>query len=193
MMRYPVTITPDDGAFVVTFPDVPGAITYGDTIEEAIARAPDALLTIFDAYMKDRRDIPAPSPVYTGVAVELPTLESAKVELYRWMRAMNVNKTELARRLDWHMPQVDRVLDVHHGSQLDQLDAAFTAIGKHLRISIEDATPPAAVSAGGLKKSHSRRGHAGHAGVFAAGGAKGAYGSRAGARGFRTKNAAKKR
>ena len=48
------------------------------------------------------------------------------------MREAKVNKSELARRLDWHMPQVDRVLDVHHASQLDQLDAAFGALGKHL-------------------------------------------------------------
>lgn len=51
------------------------------------------------------------------------------------MREAKVNKSELARRLDWHMPQVDRVLDVHHASQLDQLDAAFGALGKHLLVT----------------------------------------------------------
>jgi antitoxin HicB len=189
MMRYAVTITPDDGAFVVTFPDVPGAITYGETIEEALTRASDALLTIFDAYMKDRRDIPSPSPLGSGASIELPPLETAKIELYRSMRIANVNKAELARRLDWHLPQVDRVLDVHHASKLDQLDAAFTAIGKHLRISVDDAPKPVTATAGVAK----RRGPSVHAGVFAAASAKRPSGSRAAARGFRTRKSTKKR
>ena len=85
-MRYPVTITPDDGQFTATFPDVPEAVTFGETREEALRRSSDALLTIFDALMKDRRDIPEPSQV-TKDPIELPALESAKIELYLAMRA----------------------------------------------------------------------------------------------------------
>ncbi len=136
-MRYPVTIAPDDGQFTATFPDVPEAVTFGETRDEALQRSSDALLTIFDALMKDRRDIPEPSQV-TKDAVELPALESAKIELYRAMRARNVGKAELARRLDWHLPQVDRVLQVRHGSQLDQMEAAFAALGKRLVLTVVD-------------------------------------------------------
>lgn len=141
-MRYPVTITPDDGQFTVTFPDVREAVTFGETREEALDRAPDALLTIFDAFMKDRRDIPAPS-VVTGDAIELPALDTAKIELYRAMRAEKVGKAELAKRLQWHLPQVDRVLQVRHGSQLEQMEAAFAALGKKLVISVVDEEYPA--------------------------------------------------
>lgn len=136
-MRYPVTITPDDGQFTATFPDVPEAVTFGETRDEALQRSSDALLTIFDALMRDRRDIPGPSQV-TKDAIELPALESAKIELYRAMRARNVGKAELARRLDWHLPQVDRVLQVRHGSQLDQMEAAFAALGKKLVLTVVD-------------------------------------------------------
>ena len=48
------------------------------------------------------------------------------------MRAGNVGKAELARRLDWHLPQVDRVLRVRHGSQLDQRSADI------LRFSLQE-------------------------------------------------------
>ncbi len=146
-MRYPVTITPDDGQFTVTFPDVPEVVTFGETREEARQRSLDALLTIFDALMKDRRDIPEPSRV-TNDAIELPALESAKIELYRAMRARNIGKAELARRLDWHLPQVDRVLQVRHGSQLDQMQAAFAALGKKLVLTVVDAVHPGARSVG---------------------------------------------
>jgi len=136
-MRYPVSITPDDGQFTVTFPDVPEAVTFGQTRDEALRRSPDALLTIFDALMKDRRDIPLPSDT-TGDAIELPALETTKIELYRAMRAGNIGKAELAKRLQWHLPQVDRVLHVKHGSQLEQMEAAFAALGKKLVITVVD-------------------------------------------------------
>jgi antitoxin HicB len=138
-MQYPVTITPDDGQFTVTFPDVPEAVTFGETRDEALRRAADALLTIFDAFMRDRRDIPTLSRT-AGNAIELPALDSAKIELYRAMRAGNIGKAELARRLDWHLPQVDRVLRVKHGSQLDQMAAAFAALGKKLVLSVVDSS-----------------------------------------------------
>ena len=139
-MWYPVTITKDDNnTFLVRFPDVPDAITYGETKAEAIGRALDALLTIFDAYMKDRRPIPAPSAVTKRrVAVDVPALESAKIALYQAMQAQRINKSELARRLKWHLPQVDRVLKIRHGSQLDQLEAAFDALGKRLVVDVQD-------------------------------------------------------
>lgn len=137
-MRYPVTLTRDDNdTYLLTFPDVPDAVTFGETKDEAIARAADALLTVIDAYMKDRRDIPQPS-ARAGTSVELPALETAKIELYRAMRASDVGKAELARRLDWHLPQVDRVLNVRHGSQLDQLEAAFSALGKKFVVTVVD-------------------------------------------------------
>ena len=61
LMFYPVTLTKDsNGTILVRFPDVPDAVTFGDTKEEALTHAVDALLTVFDAYMKDKRDIPAP-------------------------------------------------------------------------------------------------------------------------------------
>jgi antitoxin HicB len=190
-MRYPVTITPDDnGTFLVTFPDVPEAITFGDTREDALARAPEALLTIFDALMKDRRPIPQPS-VITRPWIELPALDTAKIELYRAMYAQRIGKAELARRLHWHGPQVDRVLDVHHESRLDQMEAAFAAVGKHLRVTVEDATPVAR-TASTSTATRKRGGQAARAGAWE-GGATSASGSRAGARSVRSKKAAKKR
>ena len=86
-MKYPVTLTRDDNdTFLVRFPDVPEAITYGDTREDALARAGAALLTVFDAFMKDRRDVPGPSTT-TGLSIEVPTRETTKIDLYRAMRA----------------------------------------------------------------------------------------------------------
>lgn len=145
-MEYPVKVTPDDnGTFLVTFPDVDGAVTFGDTIEEALERAPDALVTILEAHIKDRRPLPTPSTRRTKYRVRVPARIEAKIRLYEEMRAAQVGKAELGKRLDWHLPQVDRLLAMRHGSQLEQLEAAFGALGKRLVVTVEDllGTPAA--------------------------------------------------
>jgi antitoxin HicB len=55
------------------------------------------------------------------------------------MRAGRTSKTELARRRSCHLPQVDRLLNLRHGSRLDQLEAALRALGKELSVQILDA------------------------------------------------------
>lgn len=130
MLRYPISLTPDNnGTTLVGFPDFPEAHTFGETKDEAVTRAVDALETIIEGYMRARRDIPVPSAT-TGLSVTLPALVGAKVDLYTLMRAQQVNKTELARRLNVHLPQIDRLLDLRHGSKFDQLEAAANALGR---------------------------------------------------------------
>ena len=138
-MEYPVTLTRDDNkTILVSFPDFPEAHTFGEDIDEALERAPDALATTIDAYVKDRRPIPQPSARGAKYRVAVPALVEAKVALYDAMRTAHVNKSELARRLNWHLPQVDRLLAMTHGSKLEQLESAFEAIGKRLVIGLED-------------------------------------------------------
>ena len=74
-----------------------------------------------------------PSPGDT--CVQLPTLTAVKVILYQGMRDQNIGKAELARRLGWHLPQVDRVLNVNHHSRLDQMGAALGAIGLRIEVT----------------------------------------------------------
>lgn len=69
----------------------------------------------------------------------MPALTEAKLALYSAMRAQRVGKAELARRLNCHLPQVDRLLDLLDSSRLDQLEAAFRALGKRITILVEEA------------------------------------------------------
>ena len=137
MRTYPLMIEPDDnGTLLVSFVDIPEAHTFADDEDEITARATDCALTALEGYMKDRRPIPAPSRELTGRAVVLPPLAVAKVELYEAMRNAGVRKAELARRLRWHMPQVDRLLSLRHGSRLEHLEAALTALDHHLEMRV---------------------------------------------------------
>jgi len=139
MLRYPVKLKREGKWILVSFPDVPGVHTFGATRKEALARAEDALETMFMGIMADKEEIPLPSAVKSRSFVELPALTEAKVMLYRTMRTLEVGKAELARRLGWHMPQVDRLLNLRHASRLDQLEQAFRILGRQLSIEVHEA------------------------------------------------------
>lgn len=141
MPSFPATFTPEpEGGFTVTFRDVPEAITSGATLEKALSMATDALETALSTYVDRRLDLPTPSRCRSGeINVPLSALGTAKVALYRTMREQGVGKAELARRLDAHLPQIDRLLDLCHDSRLDRIDAALAALGKRLDVTIRDA------------------------------------------------------
>ena len=142
-MDYPITLERDDNdTILVEFPDFPEAHTFGENEADALTRAPEALATAIDAYIKDRRDIPLPSALVAKHRVTVPALVEAKIRLYETMREARVGKSALAKRLDWHLPQVDRLLAMTHGSKLDQLESAFQAMGKRLVIGVEDIAAP---------------------------------------------------
>lgn len=152
-MRYAILIQPDDnGTFLVTCPDLPEVATHGETEAECVAHACDAIETALRARIAAGEDIPvcdfvpadpprniweAPTTLWRQAPV--PALAVLKVELYRAMRAQDIGKAELARRLGVHLPQVDRLLDLDHASRLDGLAAALAAVDRVVDISVRDA------------------------------------------------------
>lgn len=137
MFDYPVILTPDDGTMLVTFPDVPEAITFGADTDEALLYAIDALETALSFYVDARKPLPVPSKAKRGQPTVRPSaLECAKLGVYQAMTEQGIKKAELARRLGWHMPQVDRLFDLRHASRLDQIEAAARALGRHIEVSV---------------------------------------------------------
>ena len=66
MFDYPVTLTPDDGSVLVTFADVPEAITFGADEQEALMQAVDALEPGLSFYVDARQPLPVPSKAKKG-------------------------------------------------------------------------------------------------------------------------------
>lgn len=140
MLAYPVDLTLDDNRTVlVTFPDFPEAVTFGEDESDALLRAVDALETVLAAGIDEREDVPMPSPLADRPLAMLPALTAAKVLLYRAMRDAGVRKADLAWRLGWHGPRIDRLLDLDHASRLDQIEAALAVLGKRLSVDLADA------------------------------------------------------
>jgi len=136
MFDYPVILTPDNDTLLVTFPDVPEAITFGANETEALHHAVDALETALSFYIDERKALPVPSILPSLPTVRPSTLESIKLGVYCEMLSQGVRKAELARRLGWKAPQVDRLLDLNHASRLDQLEAAAKALGRHIEVAL---------------------------------------------------------
>ena len=139
-LAWPVGIAPaEEVGFVVNFPDFPEGWSQGETQEEALAQAADLLETMVANYMAEGWDLPAPSSTRGRILVRLDPLVGAKTELYQRMRQAGVTKAELARRIGIAPQQAQRLFDIHHASRLDQLDAAFAALGRRLVVSSEAA------------------------------------------------------
>ena len=137
MFDYPVTLTPDGTTVLVTFADVPEAITFGADEDEALLQAIDALETGLSFYVDARKPLPVVSVAALGQKTVRPSaLECAKLGVYQAMTEQGIKKAELARRLGWHMPQVDRLFDLRHASKFDQIEAAANVLGKHIQVQI---------------------------------------------------------
>lgn len=146
MISYRVHLTSDDnGTFLVTSPDFPELTTFGDTREEALSYALDALEEAIAARMSHREEIPSPS---RGKAqdwrVTLPMQASLKVLLYQAMWKQGIRKADLARRMSIHKQEVDRILDLNHATNLAKLERAFDVLGKKLSVDVRDARSRAA-------------------------------------------------
>jgi antitoxin HicB len=138
-MDYPVDLEPDDnGTLLVTFPDVPGAITYGGGEVEALANAVDALETILSALITDRREIPRPSPPRGRKTVSPSLLGSLKISVYRAMRERGWRKADLARAMLLNPRQIDRLLDLRHASTVAQLEHALAVCGKRVEVDLRE-------------------------------------------------------
>lgn len=148
---YPVDLQPDgEGGWIATVDDL-GALSDGADPAEAVARVADAAAAVVRLRFRKRLPIPAPSPAGDRPTIRLPALLQLKIGLYRAMRAQSVTQMELADRLGQSQGQVNRLLQPDHASQLDQMEAAFRALGLTIDPVLVPLDPapeaPAAISA----------------------------------------------
>lgn len=140
MFEYGVIVTKVDPGYWVICPDIPEMNSVGDTEQEALRNAADGLITALSMYIDTRRAIPpASAPKPNQYIVPLPALVKLKLALWQTMTEQGLRKSDLAKRLKVHPPQVDRLLDLLHSSKLDPLEDALNALGKSIAFSVESA------------------------------------------------------
>lgn len=134
-MFYPAKIESDGDSWMVSFPDVPEALSAGATHEEALSMAKDALVSAFEFYFEDKREVPSPSRVRRGyVPIEVPASVAAKVLLLNEMVRQRVRPSELAKRMGTTAQEITRLTQLSHATKIDGIDSALHALGKRLEI-----------------------------------------------------------
>ena len=128
-----------NGSTLVSFPDIPEALTEGATESEAMAQAEDCLIAALGGYVQERRAIPRPSPAAGRALVPLPALVAAKIALYDAMRAQGLGNTAFARRLGLTEGAVRRLIDLDHRSHIGQIETALKALGRRLTVATQAA------------------------------------------------------
>jgi antitoxin HicB len=141
MLEYPAKLkAAKEGGYVVTFRDIPEAITQGESIEDALKHAQDALESAMEFYFNDRRQAPMPTAAKRGERlVALPVSESFKILLLNEMVRQNVRPAELAKRMRTSKQEINRITTLRHATKVDRIADALAALGKRLTINLKAA------------------------------------------------------
>ena len=131
-----VAVIRQDGPhdFIVTFPDVPEAITQGSDLGEARLNAHDALSAALDTYLEIGRNFPPASDVEMvppGSTTWLTAVEpklAARAHLSGAMKAQGISKVGLAKLMKRDEKAVRLILS-GRGASLDMTLEALRAVG----------------------------------------------------------------
>lgn len=139
--RYQARFEKDpDGGLLVTFPDVPEAITHGDTLEEAMAHAGEALGLALRGYVLEGRPLPEAASAGGKLPWVSPDAEDVlKLAAIEAFRESGMTKVALAGRMGKRETEVRRILDPDHPTKLAAMQEALRLLGKEIIIDVRDA------------------------------------------------------
>src|SRR5271170_1896582 len=141
-MEYPALFEPQpEGGYLITFPDFEWGISQGDAEEDSRMMATALLQTMIQKHIRDGEALPKASRLRGRKYrfIRLPAMQAAKAELYRQFRASGLRKIDLASRMGIPKTVVDRLFDLDHHTRMNQIEAAFEALGKRIGIVVENA------------------------------------------------------
>ena len=128
------------GVLVVTFRDIPEAITQGNGEKDALWQAADCLEEAIAGRIADGRGLPKTSRAARGERlIPLPAPMATKAALYLAMREAGMSNVQLARKLGCDEREVRRMLDPRHPTKLPRIKEALEVLGKRLVVSVEEA------------------------------------------------------
>ena len=95
-LPYTIEITPDDGVFFIKIKELPGCISQGDTIQEALEMIDDAMNCWLEAALEDVDTIPLPESMqevnYSGkMSLRMPKSLHKKIALEAKEEGVSIN------------------------------------------------------------------------------------------------------
>lgn len=130
-----------DGGILVTFPDIPEAITHGEDAVEARMNASHALGLALRGYLVDGKRLPASKTKNGKGLIDIPVeaTDALKLAVIDAFKAAKISKSELGRRLGKGETEARRILDPDHPTKLPVLESALSVLGKKVIVSVLDA------------------------------------------------------
>lgn len=129
-----------DGGLLVTFPDVPEAITHGEDRADARRSAAEALGLALRGYLAQGKELPHPKAKEKHlVQIPVDASDALKIAVIEAFGKAGISKTELARRIGKAVTEAQRILDPDHHTKLPSLEEALAALGKEIVVSVRDA------------------------------------------------------
>jgi len=128
------------GIVVVSFRDIPEAITQGNGVKDAVWQAADCLEEAIAGRIARGGKIPRASRAARGERlVPVPAPMAAKAALYLAMQEAKMSNVQLVRKLGCDEKEVRRMLDPRHPTKLPRIKEALEALGKRLVVGLEEA------------------------------------------------------
>ena len=90
---YPAVFEPEEGGYNVSFPDLPGCLTCGDNLEDALFMAEDALRGYLEWLEEDEEPLPLPSNPKNITPSDKGFVSLVSVWLYPMHEDKSVKKT----------------------------------------------------------------------------------------------------
>ncbi|MHB1846441.1 MAG: helix-turn-helix domain-containing protein [Deltaproteobacteria bacterium] len=141
-MEYIAAVHPEDGEWVVTFPDCPGCVTQVEQQAESISMAREALEGWLEAHLAHGEAPPRPAEHRRApkgarlIAVPISLTLSAQLSL-RWARQdAGLTQAALAKRVGIGQPQIAKLELPGSNPSLQTLEKVMRALGARLDLRL---------------------------------------------------------
>lgn len=138
---YPALIEPGTfkATWIVTFRDVPEAVSQGKGQDKARRAGRDALGVALLAILEMERPLPKPSEPEKGeVMIKVRPDLTAKIAVIEAFNEADISQAQLAERLKKDAREVRRILDPDHATKLPTLTEALEVLGRELVIGVQE-------------------------------------------------------
>ncbi|WBM69109.1 hypothetical protein OH773_13010 [Buttiauxella sp. WJP83] len=139
MFKYPAAVAIDEetGEYEISFRDLENLHSVAFSDDDIELEAQEALTAMIGELIDTRKPVPLPSQAVKGeLAIHLPVLTCLKASLHNAMINTGTRKADLARMLNQHGPQIDRLLDVRYASKVETLEQALYLLGYEVSVSV---------------------------------------------------------
>ncbi len=158
-MQYIARFTREGGRWLVGFPDCPGCQTFGESKEEALEMASEALEGWLETSLAYGDVPPRPRTRRGGVPIDVRAGLDVAIQL-RWLRdKLGLSQAELAKRIGVSQQQIAKLEKSSSNPTIRTLVEVTHKLGAHVLIHLG----PAPTTRKGLLTKQRRSSRSGHA------------------------------